>query len=411
MERVVVTGIGAIMPGATGAEAAWAACRVGRSGIAEITAFDASSFPVGVAGEIPDDEIYPRLPEEKQNKVDRFAALAMVAAREALEDAGLDVEASGERIGVFMGSGYSGRKSIDRQNRALYRGGARRVHPRLMQNNITNAASGEIAIDLGLKGANLAYSVGHASGSYALAQALNTLRLGRLSAVLAGGAEAPVLPLVLEEIGEIGEMSARRDDPTAVSRPFDRSRDGFVVSEGAAIVVLERLDHALERGATILAEFLGYGTLYDRMRLKEGRPRPAEMAATIRRAVGDASVDPAEVDYICANGLSTPADDAAEARAIHDAFGGHAARIPVSSVKSVTGHAIAASEVFEAAVCALAIRDGAIPPTINLDEPDEACDLDHVTGKERAAAVRIAVSSTFGIDGNYAALVFGACGE
>ena len=304
MERVVITGIGAILPGGVGAEAAWEACRSGRSGIAAISSFDASGFPVGVAGEIPDEEIYTRLPEEKQNKVDRFAGLAMVASREALESSGLDVETEGEQIGVFMGSGYSGRKSIDRQIEALYRGGARRVHPRLMQTHITNAAAGEVAIHLGLKGVNSAYSVGHASGSYAVIQALNALRLGRISAALAGGAEAPILPLVLEEIASIGEVSGRRDDPASVSRPFSRGRDGLVVSEGAAVLVLERLDHARARGAEILAEILGYETRYDRVRVREGGVRAREMAATLQGAVEDAGVEPGDVGYVSASGRS-----------------------------------------------------------------------------------------------------------
>jgi len=403
--RVVITGIGAIMPARTGREAIWDACLKGKSGIAEIRSFDVSSFPIGVAGEIADDHLFPLLPEEKLGKVDRFSALAMVASKEALDDSALDPQTMAERIGVYMGSGYSGRKSIDEQNAAMYRGGARRVHPRLMQNNITNAASGEVAIYLGLKGANLAYSVGYVSGSYAVVQAFNTLRLGYLDAILAGGAEAPILPLVLEEMMDIGEMSRRREDPPTVCSPFDEKRDGLVAAEGACVLVLERLESALSRRAPIYAELKGYRITYDRERKVRGGLRIGEMASTMEEALKDSGHRPEQVGYICASGLSMTADDVAETKAIKKVFGIQAGDIPVSSIKPVTGYAIAASEVLESAVCALAIQRGAIPPTINLIDPDRECDLDYVPRQSREAEVKVAMSNSFGIDGNYSAFV------
>ena len=404
-DRVVITGIGVIMPGNIGRDKAWNACLRGRSGIREISAFDASSFPVGVAGEVSDDELYQLLPEEKWDKVDRFSALAMAGAKEALEDSGLDPSSMGERIGVFMGSCFSGRKSIDKQNEALYRGGARRVHPRLMQNNITNACSGEIAIYLGLKGANLAYGVGYSSGSYALIQAFNALKLSRIDAILAGGAEAPILPLVLKEMIEVGEMSVRRDEPTKISRPFDKGRSGFVASEGSCTLVLERLESAMSRGASIYAELIGYNVRYDRSRKSENGFRTCEMAMTMEGVLKEMRYSSDQVDYINASGLSTTADDVAETRAIKEVFCDRANRIAVSSVKPVTGYAVSASEVFEVAICSLAIQKGMVPPTINLDNPEDECDLDYVPNEPREAKISVAMSNSFGIDGNYSSFV------
>jgi 3-oxoacyl-[acyl-carrier-protein] synthase II len=410
-QRVVITGIGAVMPGSIGKDAAWSACLEGISGIEAIRSFDASSFPVGVAGEVSDDELFALLPEEKVDKVDRFAALAMVAAKEALEDSGLDIPAMSEEVGVYIGSGYSGRKSIDKQNAALYRGGARRVHPRLMQNNITNAASGEVAIYLGLKGPNLAFSVGYASGSYALVQAFNALKLGRMRAVLVGGAEAPVLPLVLQEMMDLGEMSGRRNEPHGISSPFDIRRDGFVASEGACVLVIERLESARSRGVPVYAELRGGSVHYDRHRIHEKGLRTDDMAKTMTGAIMEAGLSPEMVGYICASGLSTRGDDVAETMAIRKVFGTSADRVPVSSVKGVTGYAISASEAFGVASCALAIKNGIIPPTINLENPDEACDLDYVPDKPREADIDLVISNSFGIDGNYSSVVLGAFKE
>jgi 3-oxoacyl-[acyl-carrier-protein] synthase II len=403
--RVVITGIGAIMPGSTGKDEVWHDCLNGISAIGEIKAFDSSSSTVGVAGEVSDEVIRQFLPEDKQGKVDRFSALAMIAAREALDDSGIDYSSMRDKVGVYLGSGYTGRMSIDKYNKALYRGGVKRVHPRLMQNNISNAASGEVAIYLGLNGANLAYSVGYSSGSFALVQAYNALRLNQLDAIIAGGAEAPILPLVLEEMKDLGEMSRRREDPTKVSRPFDRDRDGFVASEGSCIIALEQLESALSRGAKIYAEFKGYSVQYD-MERGAGKTIGSEaMVRTIDSALEDANMPPERVDYISAHGLSTRDDDRAETRALKDSFGAHAERLAVSSIKSVTGYSIAASEALEVAVSALTMKDSRVPPTMNLETADEECDLDYVPNKLREMEVDVAVSNTFGIDGNYSSII------
>ncbi len=409
--RVVITGIGAIMPGSTSRDEIWNACLNGISAIKEIRSFDSSSSSVGIAGEISDEVINRLLPEEKQDKVDRFSALAMIAAREALEDSGLDHQSIRDRVGVYIGSGYAGRMSIDKYNQAMYRGGVKRVHPRLMQNNISNAASGEIAIYLGLTGANLAYSVGFSSASYALVQAYNALRLNQLDAILAGGAEAPVLPLVLEELKDIGQMSSRREDPARISRPFDRDRDGFVASEGSCMVVLEKLENALSRGARIYAEMKGYSVQYDRVRGVDGRIGSEMMAATIVSALNDAELSPERVDYISASGLSTTEDDRAETGAVRDVFGDRAGGVPMSSVKSVTGYALAASEALELAVCAMSIKNGMVAPTANLEVPGEGCDLDYVPNEARELEVDVAVSNTFAIDGNYSSIVLERYGD
>ncbi len=393
------------MPGGVGREGVWDACVRGTSGIKEIRAFDSSSFEIGVAGELADEDFVGSITEGRIDKVDRFAAMAMAASREALSDSGLDPEVMGEETGVYMGSGYSGRKSIDRENEKMYRGGARRVHPRLMQNNITNAASGEVAIELGLKGANLAYSVGYSSGSYALIQAYNALKLSPMRAILAGGAEAPVLPLVLEEMMSMGEMSRRREYPGSISSPFDKTRDGFVASEGACVLVLENLDSAKSRGARIYAEITGYGLYYDKGRNDEGGMRSEGMSLTMAHALRDAGRDPCSIDYINASGLSTTDDDVAETKAIRQVLGDHAEHVVVSSVKGVTGYAISASEMFEVAVCAMAMRNGIVPPTINLHAQDDACDLDYVPNDSRDAKIDTAMSNSFGIDGNYSSIV------
>lgn len=404
-DRIVITGIGAIMPGGIGREEAWNACLRGNSGIGKISSFDASSSSIGIAGEVPDEGILRLIPEEKWDKVDRFSALAMAAAKEGLDDSDLNPSTLGDLIGIFMGSCYSGRKCVDKYNAALYKGGVKRVHPRLMQNNLANACSGEIAIYLGLKGANLAFSVGFASGSYALTQAFNALKISPLDAILAGGSEAPILPLVLDELRDLGEMSGRRDDPTRIVCPFDKGRSGFVASEGSCILILERLESALSRGARIYAELKSYSLHYDRNRSSENGFRTKPMSQTMRTALEDGGISPERIGYINASGLSTTMDDVAETRAIREVFGEYADQIPVSSIKPVTGYAISASESFEVAICALAIHRGVIPPTLNLHLPDESCDLDYVPNQPRDATIDVAMSNSFGIDGNYSSIV------
>jgi 3-oxoacyl-[acyl-carrier-protein] synthase II len=403
--RIVITGIGAIMPGGIGMEEIWNACLQGNSGIDEISFFDTSSFPVGVAGEVPDDGFLPLVPEEKWDKVDRFSALAIAAGKEVLGDSDLDISAMRDKIGVYMGSCYSGRKCVDKYNAAMYRGGIKRVHPRLMQNNLANACSGEIAIQFGLTGANLAYSVGSSSGSYALIQAFNALKLNSLEAILVGGAEAPILPLVLEELNDLGEMSGKRDDPKTIVRPFDQGRSGFVLSEGSCILIFERLESALSRGAHIYAELIGYSVQYDRNRRTENGFRTKQMASTMEKALKESSLAPERVCYINASGMSTTMDDIAETRAIKDVFGDIANQIPVSSIKPITGYAISASEALEVAICALSIHRGVIPPTMNLHSPEEECDLDYVPHDPREIKIDAAMSNSFGIDGNYSSIV------
>jgi 3-oxoacyl-[acyl-carrier-protein] synthase II len=329
----------------------------------------------------------------------------MAAAKDALDDSKIDPSTRRDQIGIFMGSCYSGRKCVDKYNAAMYRGGIKRVHPRLMQNNLANACSGEIAIYLGLTGANLAYSVGFSSGSYALTQALNALKVSSLEAILTGGAEAPILPLVLEELKAYGEMSEKRDDPTKIICPFDKGRSGFIISEGSCILVLERLESALSRGALIYAELKGYSIQYDRNRKIENGLRTKEMALTMKTALEDSGISPERVGYINASGLSTISDDVAETLAIKEVFGDFASQIPVSSIKPVTGYAISASESFEVALCALAIHRGIIPQTLNLHSLDEKCNLDYVPDEPRKAEIDVAISNSFGIDGNYSSIV------
>ena len=393
------------MPGGVGRESAWSACLHGVSGINEIRGFDASSHAIGVAGEVADGDFFDLLPEDKIDKVDRFAALAMAASREALDDSGLVPEAVGEETGVYMGSCYSGRKCIDHQNEKMYRGGARRVHPRLMQNNLTNAASGEVAIYLGLTGANLGYSVGYSSGAYAVAQACNALQLNPLTAILAGGAEAPVPPLVLDEMKGMGEMSRRRENPARISSPFDKGRDGFVASEGSCVLVLESLESAKSRDAHIYAERAGFEATCDAYHMTVPAPDKVQISRAMTLALADARVAPDEVDYISAHGTSTEANDLGETNAIKAVFGEKAYAIPVSSIKSMIGHAIGAAGAIELVATILAMENGRVPPTINQEEPDPGCDLDYVANHSRDHDVEIAMSNSFGFGGNNSSLL------
>ncbi|NIR48626.1 beta-ketoacyl-[acyl-carrier-protein] synthase family protein [candidate division KSB1 bacterium] len=406
-KRIVITGLGAITSLGIGIEETWNNYLAGRSGINVVHSFVPTHSTI-LAGRIAHNNSFTHyLSEDKINQVDRFTTLMMIASRIALNDSKIDVEDESENIGVYIGSGFGGTQTVDEQNRVLYAKGPKKVHPRLMQNNITNAASGEVAIELGLRGANVAFSTGFCSGAYAITQAFNALQLSDLVAILAGGTDAPILPTIFNSLSNSGKLSTRTDLPLEACRPFDKERDGFVLGEGAGAIVLETLDHASERGAHIYAELVGfamtYNTNYHKMTL---RNKVGGMAKTMRLALKDAEVEPSEINYINAYGIGTQEDDLAETNAIKEVFGKRAAKLMVSSSKSALGYAIAASDVVEACLCCLAIEHGIVPPTLNYEVPNGKCDLDYVPTKPRRKQLNAVLSNTFGLDGNFVSLVF-----
>ena len=406
--RVVVTGLGCVTPVGGRVDSSWSALLAGTSGIGPITTFDTAGFPVRIAGAVKEPVDAGDLSAKEVRRLDRFLLFALAAAREALGDAGLDPLPAGvasERVGVAIGSGIGGLATLTENHANYLAGGPRRVSPFLIPMTISNMASGYVSIRHGLRGPNLCHVSACATGAHAIGESLRMIERGDADVVLAGGSEAPLLPLAVAGFAAMRAPSVRSDEPARASRPFDADRDGFVMAEGAGVVVLEALDRALARGARIRAELRGYAATADAAHLA----LPLEDGQGARRcmelALADAGVHPAEAGYVNAHATSTPAGDAIEARAIRAVFGAHAARLPVSSTKSATGHLLGAAGAVEAIFSVRALETGWVPPTINLDRPDPECALDHVAHKPRQASPRIAVSNSFGFGGTNASLV------
>jgi 3-oxoacyl-[acyl-carrier-protein] synthase II len=404
--RVVVTGMGALTPLGPDVESTWAAMVAGRSGVGPITAFDASAFPVRIAAEVKFDP-EAHLDRREARHVDRFAQLALVAARQAVSASGLSVEPEAERIGVVFGSGLGGLASIETGVNVLAQQGPSRVSPFLMPMMIPNMAAGRIAIDLGARGPISCTVTACAASANAIGDAFELVRRGRADAVIAGGAEASVTPIGITGFAQMKALSRRNEEPERASRPFDRGRDGFVVGEGAAALVLEDLDHALARGAPVYAEVLGVGVSADAHHMTAPRPDGAGAIGAMRAALADARVEPADVGYVNAHGTSTELNDRTEALAIRSVFDG----VAVSSTKSVTGHTLGAAGAVEAIACIQSLVTGLLPPTANLDDPDPDCDLDHVRGEARTCTIDCAVSNSFGFGGHNVSLVFGRASQ
>ncbi|HET9847659.1 MAG TPA: beta-ketoacyl-ACP synthase II [Candidatus Dormibacteraeota bacterium] len=403
MKRVVVTGVGAVTPVGLDAPSTWAALLEGQSGVARITNFDASEYPVQIAGEVKGFDATGRIEPKELRRMDRYAQLGVVAAQEAWADAGLTRNGLRDEIGVVFGSAAGGLTVLLEQQKVLQERGVRRVSPTFIQNMLTDTASGHIAIALGLRGPNMAVVSACATGSGAVGEAFETIRRGDAAAVVTGAAEAAVVPIIYAGFCAMRAL-AQHEDPTQASRPFDRDRNGFVISEGAGALILEELEHARNRGARIYAEVIGYGSSNDAFDM--AAPAEGEGAyLTMRRALRKAEIEPEQVDYINAHGTGTPLNDKFETDAIHRVFGQHAERVIVSSTKSMTGHMMGASGAVEAIVCALTIRDQVIPPTINLTTPDPECDLDYVPNEARRAKVEVALSNSFGLGGHNASVV------
>jgi beta-ketoacyl-acyl-carrier-protein synthase II len=404
MKRVVVTGVGAVTPVGLDAPSTWAAMLEGQSGVGKLTLFDASEYPVQIAGEVKGFDATGRIEPKELRRMDRYVQFGVIAAQEAFADAGLTANGPVNDIGVVFGSAAGGLGVLLDQQRILQERGLRRVSPTFLQNMLTDSASGHIAIALGLRGPNMAVVSACATGSGAVGEAFETIRRGDADALVAGGAEAPLLPVVYAGFCAMRAL-AQHDDPTQASRPFDLDRNGFVISEGAGALLLEELEHARRRGVRIYAEVIGYGSSNDAFDM--AAPAEGEGAVlTMNRALRKAEIEPERVDYINAHGTGTPLNDKFETDAIRRVFGQHARRLAVSSTKSMTGHMMGASGAVEAVVCALTIRDQVIAPTINLQKPDPECDLDYVPMQARRAKVGVALSNSFGLGGHNASVIF-----
>jgi 3-oxoacyl-[acyl-carrier-protein] synthase II len=404
----VVTGIGAITPIGLGREGLWRGLREERSAVGEVTRFDPSLFRSRVAAEVRDFVPGDHLELRRAKRLDRFAQFAVVAARMALEDAGLNLaQEDRERVGTMMGSALGGVAYAEDQMVRFLRDGLRGVDATLALAVFGGAASCNIAIEFEVQGPNSTNAMSCASGTIAIGDGFRLVRDGYADVMICGGAEAPLSTLCFGAFALIRAMSTRNDDPGSASRPFDRDRDGFVMGEGSAVLIVEERERALARGAPIYAEILGYGVSNDGHHMTAPRPDGSQAARAMRLALADAALSPDEVEYVNAHGSSTPLNDPTETAAIRQVLGDRAYRIPVSGTKGYYGHALGASGAIEAAICSLALRRGWLPPTINLAVADPACDLDYVPGTGRAASVRTLLTNSFGFGGINASLVMG----
>jgi len=407
--RVVLTGLGVISPVGNNVPDFWGSLKNGRSGVGPVTRFDASGYPSRIAGEVRDFHPEEQIDAKSLRRMDGFVRYALVAALEAVSDAGLEVtDANRYRVGVLVGSGVGGLSVLEDQHTVLMESGPRRVSPFFIPMLITDMASGQISIRVGAKGPNLCVTTACASASHSMGEATRIILHGDADVMIAGGTESAVTPLGFAGFCAAKTLSTgRNDDPEKASRPFDADRDGFILSEGAGVVVLEEMEHAKARGANIYAEVAGYGLSGDAYHQVAPDPTGVGPAKALVMALEDAGVNPDQVDYINAHGTSTGLNDPMETKAIKLALGEEAARATaVSSTKSMTGHLLGAAGGIEAVACALAIRDGVIPPTINHDHPDPECDLDYVPNVAREAPVNVCMSNSLGFGGHNASLVF-----
>jgi 3-oxoacyl-[acyl-carrier-protein] synthase II len=403
--RVVVTGVGCVSPLGGDVASTWTSAVAGVSGVGPITHFDASQLPVRIAAEVRTPVEVPDLNPKEARRLDRFILLALVAAHEAWLNSGLAGAVDLDRAGVAIGSGIGGLATIIENHRVLMTSGARRVSPFTIPMTISNMASGYVSMRHGLRGPNLCHVSACSTGSHAIGEAARLIERGDADVMLAGGSEAPLTEIAVAGFAAMRALSTRLEGPEGASRPFDLDRDGFVMGEGAGVLVLESLEHARRRGATIRAEVVGYAATADaaHMTLPDETGSGAQRA--MRLALADAELPPEAVDHVNAHATSTPAGDPAEARAIRAVFGDHVDRLPVSATKSMTGHLLGAAGAVEALLCICALETQLLPPTINLDRIDPECSLDHVVGKARRSAVRVALSNSFGFGGTNASLV------
>jgi 3-oxoacyl-[acyl-carrier-protein] synthase II len=407
--RVVVTGIGCVTPIGTGVEGLWEGLERRESAVRRLDRFDPSPFRTHVAAQVDDFAPGDFMERARVKRLDRFAQFSVAAARMAIDDAGLDPTAEDpDRVAVQLGSALGGIAYAEEQLGGYLEGGVRAVNPLLALSVFGGSASCNVALEFGFTGANSTNGMSCASGAIAIGDAWRLIRDGATDVVLAGGAETPLAPLCYGAFAIIRAMSTRNDDPRTASRPFDAGRDGFVMAEAAAILVLEEMEHARSRGARVYAELLGYGTTSDAFHMTAPRPDGAQAARAMRTALATAGIGAEGIDYVNAHASSTPLNDSTESRVIREVLAAHADRVAVSGTKGYHGHALGATGAIEAAITALAIARGWVPPTLNLEEPGEGCDLPYVTGAGRAGTIRAAISNSFGFGGINAALVFGA---
>jgi 3-oxoacyl-[acyl-carrier-protein] synthase II len=403
--RVVITGLGAVTPLATGVEESWRKLCQGKSGIAKITKFDSSGFNVQIAAELKDFHPEDFLDKKKIRRTDPFIQYAMVASRMAINDAGFTVnESNASRVGVVLGSCAGGMTMFTQNLFALRDQGPEKVSPFFIPGFIANMAAGEVSMEFGIRGPSKCVVTACATGSNSIGDAFRLIQYDEADAMIAGGSDAYVLPIAIAGFDKMRAMSRKNDEPEKASRPFDKDRDGFVMGEGAGVVIMEEMVSAIRRGAKIYAELVGYGSNVDSFHITE--PDWQNQALCLKLALDDASIPPGDVDYINAHGTSTILNDACETKAIKAALGEHSKKVPVSSNKSVVGHLLGAAGGVEAIFSVLTIRDGIIPPTMNYDTPDPECDLDYVPNIARKVPVNVALSNSFGFGGVNATLVF-----
>lgn len=407
MVRVVVTGVGAVSPLGIGAETTWRGLLAGRSGIRRIESFDTSGLEVHIGGQVPGFDPKQFMEHKSAGRMDRFGQFAVAAAREAVENSGLRItDANRDRIGVMVNTGGGGIPTIEKDVTTMVTKGPARVSPFLIPMFAPNMASCQVSIALGIRGPSVTSVAACAAGVQAFVDAVHMLERGEVDAVITGGTEAALTPVSLSSLAHMRALSRRNDDPTGASRPFDAGRDGFVFSEGAAVMILETEEHAVARGANVLAECLGGAYTSDAFHITAPRPDGSGAALAMTRAMTRAKIAPGDVQYVAAHATSTTIGDIAETDAIKSAFGDHAGKLAISANKSMIGHLLGAAGAVSSLACVLAIRDGKVHPTINLTDPDPACDLDYVPGTARDLPVVVALANGFGFGGQNACAIF-----
>jgi 3-oxoacyl-[acyl-carrier-protein] synthase II len=411
MKRVVVTGLGSVSPCGTDVATTWDKVSKGQSGIAAIEGFDSTEFASRIAGECTDFDPLQHMAKRRLRECARFIQLAIVASAEAIKSSGFDpTDEQKERVGTFIGVGFCGLEVFEDTCKTLFEKGPRRVSPYFIPSVISNLAPGQVTIDWGFKGPSYTHTSACASGAHAIGDAFRWIQRGEIDAAIAGGAEAAVTPVGVAAFASMRALSRRNDEPELASRPFDAGRDGFVIAEGSGILVLEERDAAIARGANILAEIVGYGATSDAHHMVQPAPEAEGAQRAMKLALNDASMTPEDIDYVNAHGTSTPMGDVGELLAIQKVFGAHArSGLAVSSTKSITGHLLGAAGGLEPLLCTLAMRDGLLPPTINLDDPDPAGEgMNLVPNVAQERPIRALMNNSFGFGGTNCALVFKA---
>jgi 3-oxoacyl-[acyl-carrier-protein] synthase II len=405
--RVVITGIGLVSSLGIGTSANWSALLAGTSGVTRVTKFDVSEFATQIAAEVKGFDPLQFIEKKDVKKMDVFIQYAVAAAQFAMDDSGLQITSTNAPdIGVFLGSGIGGFTTIEREHKALLDGGPRRISPFFIPSAIINLASGQVSIRFGAKGPNLATCTACSASAHSIGDSFEIIKRGDAEAMIAGGSEAAITPMSVGGFGALRALSTRNAEPARASRPFDRDRDGFIIGEGAGVLILEELEHARRRGAHIYAELVGYGMSGDAYHITAPSEDGDGGVRVMRMAMRKAGIAPEQVDYINAHGTSTPYNDKLETLAIKTCFGAHAPSLAISSTKSMTGHLLGGAGGLEAGISALAVCHQCVPPTINLDNPDPECDLDYVPQTSRAVKIQYALSNSFGFGGTNAALLF-----